>query len=67
MIISIYDMDNKLIKQSQIELGIDKLNSKYINSYLTKMKKRILTKPKTKKDIDDFNTKQARRLNDNIY
>lgn len=64
--ISIYD-DNKLMKKTEMKISTKNINSKFLNKTIKELKKRILTVPKNKEDIEKFNNRQERRLGDNMY
>lgn len=68
MTISIYNNnDNSLLKQTDMEVGLEYINADSFNKFIEKTKKRIIKVPKSDEDVKDFKKKEVRRLGDNIY
>lgn len=68
MMIWIYNHDTqKLLKQTEMELGLKYINAEAFSKFINKVVKRIISIPKNQGEVDDFKKKEKRRLSDNIY
>ena len=69
LIIKIYDFvdTSNILKDTEMKITLENINSDFMKKTLKSMKKRILKAPENKEDIDDFKKKEERRLGDNTY
>jgi hypothetical protein len=68
MMVTIYRYnDTKKIKESENEVDVKFLNAKSFNRLVNKVKDRIVFAPNNSQDVEDFNNKEQRRLQDDVY
>jgi hypothetical protein len=69
LIIHIYDYkdSSNLLKQTEMKITLKNVNALFLKKTIDSLKKRILTVPKSKKDVEKFQDREERRLGDNMY
>ena len=69
LIIKIYDFvdTSNLLKETEMKITLENINSDFLKKTLKSMKKRILVAPNNQDDIDTFKQREERRLGDNSY
>lgn len=59
--------DQSLLKEMELRIPIKYINADFLDKKINQLKKRIIKDPKDKDEKEDFLSKQARHLDDNIY
>lgn len=68
LIIKVYGFeDKKLLKETEMKITLENINAKFVKSKIDSLTKRILKAPTSEEDVEDFEDKEERRLQDGMY